>query len=1162
MVKQLSKVQIAARCGRNTAGAVAVLSKFVSMNFRYLKRGLLLTLLLLLLKADPTTAQFSRGTQMNFGKNRVQYMDFLWTFHRFRNFDVYFYVGGQELAIYTGRTAGEEIEDLEKLLDYRINERFQFIVFNKLSDLRQTNIGLESDQNLNNTGGMTRIVGSKVLIYFDGDYRHFRQQIRAGVAQVMINQLMYGGSIKDRLQSSVLLNLQTWYTEGLVRYLSTGWDAADDEQIRQLTGPGGIQQFNKAVALDPVFVGHSFWNFVVETYGSTAISNLLYMTRINKNIESSFYSVLGSGMKDLSQSWLSYYQRRSEEDLKNRSLAATTSVLRFQKPGRIITQAKLSPDGNQIAWVSNQLGKYRIYVHDYREKKTKRISKGGYKSLSYSTDLSFPVIAWHPAGRLLSSVKEKKGKLWLDYYTFKGKGNPEKETAKFFYFEKVLDMSYNASGTEILLSAIQKGQSDLFTFNVRTRVIQQITKDRWDDMDARFVMGDRYIIFASTRPGDTLLTTSMTQAEDLHPPGKTDIFLYDFQNKSDRLLRMTSTVTAEERWPFMTDSSHFSYWSDRSGIQNRYLSTLDSTISYVDTAIHYRYILDEKPASDLNRSILHHDINFRQTHSVLLFRNGRGYEINRSYLTPADSSLTAPLRETYLGRKNSKVAQKKTSSPSQSGNPAIRLPEKLFEGKINTQGPDSVRMIRPDLSSGDFHFQSEFSPPPSEKPPVPAKAIAKNNETTADSLPAQPLLTVLENDSVPVLAASQKDTASYWVPSKRNYETLFASRFMMLQIDNSLLNETYQKYTGGGVYFDPGLNVLFALGAHDMFEDYRLIGGVRFAGNLNSNEYYLSWEALKHRMDHQITFYRQGREDITRQSYFKIHTHELKYSLSWPFSDLSAIKMHIAARADRTAILSTDILNLQEPTTYDYWGSTRLEYIHDNTISRGLNLWQGLRLKLFAEAYRQVDQNKTFMGVLGADIRHYLPLHRQIIWANRFATSTSFGDQKLVYYLGSTDNVFVPTDNFNYNIQVDETQNYAFQAIATNMRGFVQNIRNGNSFALINSEVRIPLFSYIFNKPIRSDFFRNFQVVGFGDIGTAWTGPTPYSKTNSLFRKEYPGNPISVVVTKDIEPIVAGYGFGLRSRILGYFLRADWAWGLDDGVKQKRIFYFSLGLDF
>jgi hypothetical protein len=105
-----------------------------------------LLLTFMLAGISPSKAQFTRGTQMTFGKNRVQYIDFLWSFYRFKNFDTYFYLGGQELALYTGRTAEEEIKDLEKIFDYRINGRFQFMIYNKLSDLRQSNIGLEGTE--------------------------------------------------------------------------------------------------------------------------------------------------------------------------------------------------------------------------------------------------------------------------------------------------------------------------------------------------------------------------------------------------------------------------------------------------------------------------------------------------------------------------------------------------------------------------------------------------------------------------------------------------------------------------------------------------------------------------------------------------------------------------------------------------------------------------------------------------------------------------------------------------------------------------------------------------------------------------------------------------------------------------------------------------------
>ena len=154
----------------------------------------------------------------------------------------------------------------------------------------------------------------------------------------------------------------------------------------------------------------------------------------------------------------------------------------------------------------------------------------------------------------------------------------------------------------------------------------------------------------------------------------------------------------------------------------------------------------------------------------------------------------------------------------------------------------------------------------------------------------------------------------------------------------------------------------------------------------------------------------------------------------------------------------------------------------------------------------------------------------------------------------------VPT--FDYSVPVDTTQFFVFQTLATNMRGFSQNIRNGNSFAVFNSEIRWPVFRYFANRPINSDFINNFQVIGFMDIGTAWSGPTPWDERNHLNREIIENGPLTIVIDKGNEPVVAGFGFGLRSRLLGYFVRADWAWGIENYVLLPRIFHLSLSLDF
>ena len=113
--------------------------------------------------------------------------------------------------------------------------------------------------------------------------------------------------------------------------------------------------------------------------------------------------------------------------------------------------------------------------------------------------------------------------------------------------------------------------------------------------------------------------------------------------------------------------------------------------------------------------------------------------------------------------------------------------------------------------------------------------------------------------------------------------------------------------------------------------------------------------------------------------------------------------------------------------------------------------------------------------------------------------STSFGKNRLIYYMGGIDNWWFA--EFNEEINVDTTINYTYQTLATNMRGFTQNIRNGTSFFVLNSELRFSIIRFLVKKPLKNDFLNSFQVVAFGDIGTAWTGLTPYSEDNSLLRE-------------------------------------------------------------
>ena len=53
-------------------------------------------------------AQFNYGHQMDFGKNRIQYQNFNWTYFDFERYRIYSYQGGSEISKYVSVTVNNQ----------------------------------------------------------------------------------------------------------------------------------------------------------------------------------------------------------------------------------------------------------------------------------------------------------------------------------------------------------------------------------------------------------------------------------------------------------------------------------------------------------------------------------------------------------------------------------------------------------------------------------------------------------------------------------------------------------------------------------------------------------------------------------------------------------------------------------------------------------------------------------------------------------------------------------------------------------------------------------------------------------------------------------------------------------------------------------------------
>ncbi|MEX2589715.1 MAG: hypothetical protein WD334_05865, partial [Chitinophagales bacterium] len=154
----------------------------------------------------------AQGTNETFGQNAVQYKEFEWQYFDSENFRTLFYLGGQDLGKYALQYAEKVLPEIEDQLEWKLNRKTHILVYNDLSDLNQTNIGHGLE--LNNTGGVTKIIGNKIFVYFNGDHGNLEKQIRQGIARVMMNHILFGSNFQEVLQNAVLLNLPEWFTNG------------------------------------------------------------------------------------------------------------------------------------------------------------------------------------------------------------------------------------------------------------------------------------------------------------------------------------------------------------------------------------------------------------------------------------------------------------------------------------------------------------------------------------------------------------------------------------------------------------------------------------------------------------------------------------------------------------------------------------------------------------------------------------------------------------------------------------------------------------------------------------------------------------------------------------------------------------------------------------
>jgi hypothetical protein len=944
----------------------------------------------------------------NFGQNRLQYEQKKWYRYEAEHFAISFPKELEELAEYVIETAEADYAQLKTTLEYQVRNKIEIILYNDYVSYLQNNIGLYNKTM--NTGGTTKLFSHKILLYMYASRYDLHYQLREGIARSLVNRMIHGSNLQEVVQNSVSMQLPPWFSEGMVGYGVSEWDVVADDQLRDAFLSGKYTNFVELSRANPRLAGRAMFHYIAQKHGSAAVGNLLYLTRINRSIESGFLYVFGSSFYAMAGNWFNFYKDRYNADNKDRKIPSKGELTLRTHKHAPVSELIISPDGKKTAYTEIHKGKYYIWLHDIASDKAEVIWQGGLRDHSEHVPLNYPRLAFTQNNLQLIFSTHEKHQISIQQYSLGDKKISNSRPIKDLDFINHIDAW---QGQEIIVSALKNGQSDIFSINLQNGKVEPISNDVYDDMLPAVVRlgGKTGIAFTSVRPKSQF---GNGNKDDKTAPLFAKIYFYDLSSRSRQLIQLTDADFTTDLMPVAANNGTIAYLSDANGISNRYICQLDTTIAHYNRHIRLKsgeelvFHADSALAENMDTTQI--DSQYLQPVMVIKGKSYCNSDYSRSLIAhhiATDGDKVADLifyedkyrifiRDLALDRREEPQRTiyntlfmelwgynfKKTTNAEPSKSIIVPIPEqkkdsvrtaeeelRIVETEIRNDSTPAKDTTKIDIDN--YLFQSEFK---DIKNPVKKDSIAKRDPNfNRDSIPTQPIVLIEgENGDIkkqnptpqsrPSLNADKNALLHQYDPSRKTaYRNLFRADAFTMQFDNTPLFGGLDMYLGNFYKFTPlsfGAKTNFS----DIFENYRLELGLRVPVIFNGLDCYFIFEDRKHKIDKKYSFYRRSRtEDYTlvdtvnnlsQAARGRNIKHLAQVEFSYPFDRYQSLRAMVAMQHDQVAIIGQEINSLAVPRYIENRTWLRLEYVFDNTVDIRQNIRKGMRFKAYTDLFK------------------------------------------------------------------------------------------------------------------------------------------------------------------------------------------------------------------
>ncbi len=510
-----------------------------------------------------------------FGRNKVNYESFDFRTMHTAHFDLYYYPAESLAVAEAGRMAERWYARHSAALNDEFDKR-PLIFYADPPDFQQTNLsgGLIPQ----GVEGFTEPLRDRVVVRFNGvaaDDDHLVGHELVHVFQFDISNKLGAGGMAG------FQRLPLWISEGMAEYLSIGridantamWmrDAAVRNDLPTL------QQLGRDPRYFPYRYGQAFWAYIGGRWGDGVIP-VLFRAAVKTGMEGALQGVLGISSDTLSAQWLEALRAQYLPLAPGMTLPDSTGdrILEpVDAPGAMDVAPVVSPDGKYVAFfTSRALLATELYVADVE---TGKIVK---KLTTPNTNTHFDALsfvnsagAFSPDGKKFAFIVYADGDNQIAIYDV-ASGHTDRQLG-FKDVGAINDVSWGQND-KLVFSGMHGGVSDLYTYDLGTGALVQLTNDRYADLQPTWSPDGKTIAFATDSGPNTDL--------DKLTYGKMNIALRDVATGATRLLPLFDG--AKHINPqFTPDGRELYFISDRGGISNVYRMDLATGATYEVTNV-------------------------------------------------------------------------------------------------------------------------------------------------------------------------------------------------------------------------------------------------------------------------------------------------------------------------------------------------------------------------------------------------------------------------------------------------------------------------------------------------------------------------------------------------------------------------------------------------